>query len=244
MNRVPTPAAGEVHIRFIHLDREPGELARLERFLSPDERIRAGRLRDRQARDRFVAGRGFLRETLAGCLGREPERLRLAVGEHGKPSLAGEEGSKGLRFSLSHAEDLAILAVARDCEIGVDLERMRDNVPFRQMAQRFFSPRERDELFTLPPPLQLPAFFRCWTRKEAYLKGCGTGFSQPSDCFAVTLLPGHPPALMEHLTSPGEPARWRIVDIAVPDGCCAALAAEGETPVIRCFPWDLYSSSS
>jgi 4'-phosphopantetheinyl transferase len=232
MIRPTIPVAGEVHIRFGSLDLQGAELARRERYLSPDERVRADRLLDRQTRDRFVAGRGFLRETLARYLGREPVDLRFATGEHGKPGLVEAPGGSSLCFNLSHADGSAILAVAGNREVGIDLERMREELQFREMAQQFYSLRERTELFSLPPDLQLAAFYRCWTRKEAYLKGCGRGFSQPSDSFDMSLLPGHPTALVEHRSTPGAASRWTIVDIPVPEGYCAALAVEGEIPVI------------
>jgi 4'-phosphopantetheinyl transferase len=235
VNRPTIPAAGEVDIWFTSLDRQSAELARRERFLSADERVRADRLLDRQTRGRFVAGRGFLRETLAKYQGLQPVDLRFATGEHGKPRLIEVAGSGRLFFNLSHAEDRAILAVAGNCEVGIDLERIRDNLPFREMAQRFYSSRERAELFSLPEDRQLTAFFRCWTRKEAYLKGCNRGFSQPADSFDVSLLPGQPPALIEHRAAPAEASRWKLVDIPVAEGYSAALAVEGELPVIRCM---------
>ena len=233
MIRPTIPAAGEVHIRFTSLDLQSAELTRLAQFLSTDERVRADRLLDRLTRDRFVAGRGFLRETLAKYLGLKPPDLSFAAGEHGKPRLVEEAGSGSLRFNLSHADGSAILAVAVNREVGIDLERIRDDLPFREMALRFYSSRERAELSSLPEDQQPAAFFRCWTRKEAYLKGCGRGFSQPADSFDMSLLPGHPPALLGHRTAPGEAPRWRILDIPVSEGYCAALAVEGEEPVIR-----------
>jgi 4'-phosphopantetheinyl transferase len=231
VSRETLPVTGEVHIHCAPLDLATADLVRCRRFLSTDELARADRLLDQQQRDRFVAGRGFLRETLANYLALPPADLCFATGEHGKPKLPGEGGSSALYFNLAHADDQAILAVAGNCEVGIDLERLRDDLPFRAMAQRFYAPRERTELFSLPEEQQLAAFFRCWTRKEAYLKGCGAGFSQPADSFAVSLLPGQPPALLEHRT-PGEPARWRIVDLTVAAGYCAALAVAGEPPPV------------
>jgi 4'-phosphopantetheinyl transferase len=233
VNGPPLPAAGEVQILFapLHLDRE--ELNRRERFLATDEIRRANRLLDRRARDRFVSGRGFLRKSLAAYVGLLPEELRFGLGADGKPYLLDEFCARTLRFNLAHSGDLAVLAVTTGHEVGIDLERIRDDLPFREMAQRFFSPRERAELFSLSPESQLAAFYRCWTRKEAYLKGCGTGFSHPADTLDVSLLPNHPPALVMHRTSPGEPARWRLVDIPAPEGYCATLAFEGEAPVIN-----------
>lgn len=230
------PEAGAVALHLNPFARESAELARLERFLAPDELHRAGRLFDPRARNRFIAGRGFLRETLAGYLGKEPAMLRLAAGEFGKPCLAESEQSAGVCFNLSHAGDYCLLAVAVNRAVGIDLEQVRDDLPFREMALRYFSMRERAELFSLTEDRQLSAFYRCWTRKEAYLKGCGSGFSQPCDSFEVSLLPGVSSALLQHRNSPDEPARWTIIDIPVPAGYCASLAAEGEAPPILCFP--------
>lgn len=225
--------APEVHILFAGLDREPSELARLERFLDPVERARADRLCDVGIRVRFVAGRGFLRETLAAHLDLQPEEIRLAEGEWGKPRLAEVVGYGSLSFNLSHAGNLAVLAVTWERELGIDLEKIKEDLPFRQIARIFFSLREQEELFSLPLGEQPAAFYRCWTRKEAYLKGCGRGFAQPSNSFDVSLLPSHPPALLAHRTSPDEPAGWSLIDVPVPPGYCATLAIEGESPVIR-----------
>jgi len=227
------PAQGEVHTWLLPLTCEKRNISQLERLLSPEERVRADRLRTDVARDRFVAGRGALRKTLARYLGCEPAEIGLTAGAFGKPRLAGTAEDEGLCFSLAHAGDLMLIAVTVDSAIGVDLEQLREEVEFRQIAQQFFSRRERDELFSLPHDLQLTAFYRCWTRKEAYLKGCGTGFSQPPDRFDVSLLPDIPPALLEDRTLPANPSPWHLMDIPAPDGYCAAVALAVEIISIR-----------
>lgn len=236
MTPANVPALGEVHVHRFCLDRDERERARLQRLLSPDELVRAERLRTPQIRNRFVVGRSLLRETLAGYLGLEPDSLLIAAGTYGKPRISAEHGPNALFFSLSHSGDLALLAMSSHCELGVDLEQRQEGLPFQTMARQFFSAREQAELFSLPPELQLAAFFRCWTRKEAYLKGHGSGFSQPANQCDVSLLPDHPPALLEHRTCSDEPARWRLMDLTVPDGFYAALAVEGDAPVIRNIP--------
>ena len=218
------PAAGQVQLRLVCLDCEAGELARLQGFLSAEELQRGNRLLDPERRRRFFAGRGILREILAGCLGEEPGEIRLSEGEFGKPHLSDHLEPDSISFNLSHAGNRLLLAFAAGCELGVDLEQLRAELPFRAMAERYFSRRERMELFALPASEQLSAFYRCWTRKEAYLKGAGSGFSQPSDGFDVSLLPQQPPKLLAHRSLPSETARWCIEDLAVPDGYCAALA--------------------
>jgi 4'-phosphopantetheinyl transferase len=221
--------AGDVELRLLALATAADELARLRSFLNDGELQRGNRLLEKRLRDRFFAGRGMLRELLGGYLGEKPGDVRLSEGEFGKPHLADQEAD-ALRFNLSHAGDYLLVAVAAGCEVGCDLEEVREDLPFQSMAQRYFSPQERDQLFSLPAEQQLAAFYRCWTRKEAYLKGTGTGFSHPSTEFDVSLLPHQAPALLCHRGNPGEPAKWEMRDIQAPPGYCAALALELKSP--------------
>ena len=218
------PGPGEVHIRLFTLAIGEEELPGLEQLLTPDERQRADRLVDRQVRKRFIAGRGRLREILAGYLELEPAVLLLTTNPYGKPRLE-DRHDHGLCFNLSHSGDLCILALALNCELGVDLEQVRDDLPFEAIARQFFSHHEQTEFFSLPPVLQPAAFYRCWTRKEAYLKACGSGFSSPSDICDVSLLPDQPPALLALRNNTEQLCEWSLADLAVPEGFCAALAA-------------------
>ena len=229
----PAPATGQVQLHLVTLDCTAGELARLRGFLTADELLRCDRLIDRERRERAVAGRGLVREMLAGYLGEEPEQLRLSEGEFGKLHLSDHLEADSISFNLSHAGNRLLFAVCVGFEVGVDMEQVRQDLQYRAMAERYFSAREQQELFSLPVPDQLAAFYRCWTRKEAYLKGTGSGFSQPANGFDVSLLPRHPPALLAHGTSPGEAARWSIRDVAMPAGYCAAVAVDTVNPEVK-----------
>ena len=233
---VQWPLAGEVHIRLINLAISEADLSGLERLLAPDERERADRLIVRQVRNRFVAARGLLRRILGSYLELEPGTLTLKTNQYGKPFLPERPDRQRLDFNLSHSADLAILALTERCEVGIDLEQVRDGLPFQDMARQFFSRQEQWDLFSLPLNLQLAAFYRCWTRKEAYLKGYGNGFSQPADFCDVSLLPGQPPELLAHRTNPDQPSRWSLTDLEVPPTFCATLAVRNKFPVIHIFP--------
>jgi 4'-phosphopantetheinyl transferase len=163
---------------------------------------------------------------LAEYLEEEPEEIKLSEGEFGKPHLSDHLQPDALCFNVSHAGDLLLLAFARGCEVGVDLEQLRGDLSYRTIAECYFSRREKEELFSLPSSEQISAFYRCWTRKEAYLKGTGSGFSQPSNGFDVSLLPHRPAQMLAHRASPGHPAAWTIRDVTVPEGFCAAVAFE------------------
>ena len=230
MTSVDALEAGEVQLRLAPLSMAAEELARVTAFLSEEELQRGRRLLAPERRDGFFAGRGILRERLAGYLGEEPRLIRLSEGEFGKPRLSDHQGRDDLRFNVSHAADYLLMAFAAGREVGIDLEQLRHDLPYRAMAERYFSLREREELLSLPEAEQIAGFYRCWTRKEAYMKATGSGFSQSSTGFDVSLLPGQPPALLAHSSLPDEVGKWAIEDVTVPDGYCAALAIQNRKP--------------
>lgn len=221
---VPGHEGNRVLFRLVSLELPEGERERLAGLPTADELRRGERLLDRAKGEQFVVGRGVLREVLAGVIGVEPGEIRFSVGEFGKPYLSEQPEGASVSFNVSHAGSYLLLAISHGAEVGVDLEAVRQELDFAPMARRYFSEREQEELFSLPPEEQLAAFYRCWTRKEAYLKGTGTGFSQPCTSFDMSLLPGQPPRLLAHRGSPTEVDSWSIHDLPVPQGYCAAVA--------------------
>jgi 4'-phosphopantetheinyl transferase len=202
------------------------------RYVSPEELQRADRLLEPRKRDRFLACRGLLREILGGYVRIKPDELHIAAGAHGKPYLATDSAANArLHFNLSHSGGLFLLAIAADREVGIDVEQLRDDTSYPEMARLAFSLREQNELFGLPEQQQRSAFYRVWTRKEAYLKACGLGFSLPSNSFDITLQPHTPTALIIQ----NEPTGWILQDITVSSDYCAALAVNGTIPIIRNF---------
>ena len=117
---------------------------------------------------------------LARYLGRAPVYV---AGPRGKPALEGGE----IEFNVSHSGGLVALAVARGRAVGVDIERITETPPRARIAEHFFAPAEVAALRALPADEQTEAFFRCWTRKEAYLKARGDGLSVELASFAVSL---------------------------------------------------------
>jgi 4'-phosphopantetheinyl transferase len=215
----------EVHVWQVRLDRPESALRRMSRLLSADETERAERFRVERVRHRFVLGRGVLRMILGRYAGRHPAHLRFRYGEHGKPALA--DGGD-LCFNVSHSDSLALYAVARGREIGVDVERLRPLPRAERIAERFFSLPERAALRATPSERRLEAFYTCWTRKEAYIKARGDGLGHPLDRFAVSIAPGEPARLWAAGEADGgEIARWSLDAVPPAPGYVAALVARG-----------------
>jgi 4'-phosphopantetheinyl transferase len=221
---------GAVDVWRIELDQAAERLERFRRTLEAHELERASRFHFEKHRRHFVVARGFLRSVVARYLGTQPESLRFVYGAYGKPAL---ESKHSLRFNLSHSNEVALLAVTLDAELGVDVEHIRADFASEDIARRFFSRTEVETFNSLAKEEQVAAFFRCWTRKEAYIKAIGKGLSQPLDAFDVTLAPGAPPALLH--AEGDDASRWSLSDIDVGEGYAGALAVERPVAEVRFF---------
>jgi len=226
----------EVHVWRAALDEFP-EAGPLAACLSEDEQQRAGRFRVPQVRARFTAARSILRDILGSYLGCPPSQVHFHYRKHGKPCLAPGAFSDDLRFNLSHSHGLALYAVSRGSEVGIDLENTRTDRDHDRLAERFFSPLESSTLKGLAPEQRLDAFFNCWTRKEAYLKARGEGLAIPLASFSVSLAPGEPAALLSVAGDDREPARWWLSSIDAGPGFAAALAVDGAPAGLRFWEW-------
>ena len=219
----PPLGAHDVHVWRVPLDDD----ARAESYwslLSEEERRRAARFVRDVHRRRFVAAHGALRSILAAYVDAEPAALDFVSGEHGKPALHEVTGGAAVEFNLSHSDDLALVAVARARAVGVDLERWSE-VEHLELAERFFSPGERDALRALAhaPHLVEAGFFAAWTRKEAYLKATGQGITRGLHHFDVALTPGEPARLLADRLDDDATARWSMIALEPAPGYSAAL---------------------
>ena len=205
--------------------------------LTLDDRARADRFRFESDRRRFCVARASLRLVLGRYLKTKASRLQIDSGEYGKPYFVDEKATQGLRFNLSHSNSLALIAVSRDREVGVDLEYMRAKFVTDEVATHFFSPSELAEFRDVPAHLKTQSFFNCWTRKEAYIKARGEGLYCALDQFDVSVAPHAPAMLLNSRVAPGEVERWRFQDISPAAGYAATLAVEGE--ISRLVLWDL-----
>lgn len=193
--------------------------------LEADEVARARRFKYATDSERFARGRAFLRHVLARYTDSPPAALRFVANDQGKPALVDAPGRR-LWFNLSHSGAHAILAVGRDPVLGVDVEVVRAGFADDEIAERFFAPSEVRDLRALPAAEQEAAFFRCWTRKEAYIKARGGGLQIPLDSFTVAFAAAPADAALTWVAGqPEEPARWTVRDVSneLP-GCVAAVA--------------------
>lgn len=224
--RPAPPADGEVEVWTVPLDPPADEVRRSFALLSPDETERALRFHFERHRRRYAVGRGALRTLLGRYLGVDPRAIGFDYGAKGKPFLAaGADGERPrLHFNLSNSDELALVAFATGAELGADLERLRPMPDGIDIAERFFSAGERQVLAAQPAGERDLAFFRCWTRKEAYLKAVGDGITVRLDAFDVTLGPAEAPRMLSIDGDPDRGAAWELVHVEPAPGYLGALA--------------------
>lgn len=228
--------AGDVHVWRASLDTNAATLGQLLATLSPDERERADRFHFQRDRGDYAAARGVLRDIVGRYLGVRPQRVRFHYSGHGKPSLAADMDAAWLRFNVSHAHGIALYAMSNGREVGVDVEYIREDIASTDIAQRFFSRDERSALDRLPSGRRTEAFFDCWTRKEAYIKGLGDGLSHPLESFTVSL--GRGEAVSVRASDAADTGRrWTLAALDPGSGYAGALAVEGAVGAVRHWRW-------
>ena len=201
-------------------------------LLSSAERARAARFKFDKHRRPFVVAHAALRSILSKYLNTEPADLPFVSGINGKPSLAPELSGSGLCFNLSHSHEMALLGVTRGHEIGVDIEWIKEDYGFDEVAGRFFTVQEVAELRALPMHLHRQAFFKCWTSKEAFLKAKGTGLSGKLDEVEILLTDDH--RVVINASVPG----WTLTELNPGGKYEAALVVEGGPFPIHRYRWE------
>lgn len=227
--------AGDVHVWSIDLRVDAATVARLTAGLSPSERAWAGRFMVERDRRRFVMARSALRVLLGGYLGVPPGELAFVYGAHGKPALDGAHAALG--FNVSHSGEVAVVAAGWDRAVGVDVEAWRSLPDLAALAARVFAPAERAVLDALAEIDRPAAFFRCWTRKEAFIKATGQGLAQPLGGFVVSLGPGEPARFLDIGGDAAALARWTLHDLRLREGYAGALVVERAPRAVLTRAW-------
>ena len=217
----------EVQLWRVDLEAIRSDESRWRELLSADEVKRAARFHFAIDRQHFVASRAILRTILAGYLCADPKQLNFSYSAKQKPSLAAPHAAHGVTFNLSHSGGIALCAFSHRRDLGVDVERVRADFDVEAIARRFFSAHEQRQLFDLPRAERADAFFRCWTRKEAYVKATGDGLSLPLSQFDVSLEPRSANALVATRPDSSEAEHWLLRAVAAGSGYIGAVCARG-----------------
>lgn len=235
----PSLHKNEVHIWRAFLDWPASALTAAFAVLSEEEKKRAQRFVFEEHRALFTASHAVLRYILSAYTKQPAAELQFATTSHGKPRLINAPSEFDLRFNMSDSKQLAVYAITLSREVGVDVEWMKPDIDCEGIAKRFFSKEEQEQLLALPLAERLAGFYRCWSRKEAYIKVIGQGLSFPLAEFSVSLRSEGMNNLLSVHHDVNQAGRWALGSFAVEDGYAAAVAVEGEISQVCTFDWRL-----
>lgn len=224
---VPALAPSHVHVWKASVDELAIYHDRFLPLLDVGERDRHARFHFARDAGRFAVSHGLLRALLSRYIGEPPEALQFAEGPHGKPYLC-RPAALTVSFNMSHSDDVILVALARDCNVGVDVERWQEGLEMEEMsriAEFAFSSREQNRIRELPDRHRAQAFFSLWARKEAYIKSTGIGITQGLDHFDISCAPDEAQLIADRRTS-SNVHTWKLIDLELPVGYSGALAVD------------------
>jgi 4'-phosphopantetheinyl transferase len=223
---------GHVVVWIARISQVIDSLASLDRCLDPQDRARAARFHFVEDRARFTLGRALIRQSVGAYLDLEPEAIELSYTDLDQPGL---KNDANLHFSISHSHELVAVVLTAHARVGLDVEWMQTNSDLDDLANRIMSATEIETFQKLPPAEKCDAFFRVWTRKEAYLKALGEGISEGLQEISVSLDAGEISSVEDTRDRTSSPA-WRLQSLPVPPEYQACLACDNPNKSLQ-FNW-------
>jgi 4'-phosphopantetheinyl transferase len=231
----PLLAPQDVHIWRAFFDVWQPEIPRLISVLSVDEKERASRFYFEKDRSASIISRSLLRILLGRYCSLDPQNIEFSYNEYGKPTLVADKQLAPMFFNLAHSHNTVVYAFTSINSVGIDVEYMRSNIEYEQLAQSYFSSSEVAELQAVPDAQKSQTFYAGWTRKEAYIKARGKGLSIALDSFDVTLQPGVPAKLIACREEPQAVQNWSLYALPAEDQYASALALKGQCKALQYF---------
>lgn len=218
------PGPGEVHIFIVDIAQAKVPASDFLACMSPEEKKKADAYRFYADRERFVVARGILRTLLGDVLSVNAGSITFETAPTGKPKLSIQHGiTPPLSFNVSHSGNIALIALAADRDIGLDVEHMRDIPDADRLVEAFFSKTEREQYNAIPPEKRSHFFYTLWTCKEAIVKATGEGLACGLDSFSVSITRnGEPTILKPPGGRQGDGRSWRLGTFAPSPGYVAA----------------------
>lgn len=225
-----------VHIWQLNISKTKSHYDYFYNLLSKDEKLKIEQFKFKKDKITSALARGALRLLLSKYLNCPIDTIIFKYGEYGKPELA---GNKTVKFNISHAGEIIVIALTENNDLGIDVEQIKYNFNVLDVVNSYFSKTEIEYLNKLPKATQTEAFFRGWTRKEAFIKAKAKGLSFPLDTFCVSIDSDKKAELLETLWDMEEKKLWQIIPFETEPNYKAALAIKNEIKTIEYFKFKL-----
>jgi len=227
-----------IHTWLVNVDDVLHKIEILNRVISKDEKEKATKFRFKKDQNIFIISRGVLRILSAYYLNMGAKNIVFKYGEYGKPEY---DFYSDLKFNISHSGDLIVLSFAKDFDIGVDIEKVKDDFDVLEIASNFFSTLEIETLKKIPKAQQVYYFYRCWTRKEAFIKAKSLGLSFPLDSFSVCISSDKKTELLETKWNNAEKDTWKLFTFSPQQNYIGAISIQSDVKAVDYFNFNDYN---
>ncbi|HEY9116150.1 MAG TPA: 4'-phosphopantetheinyl transferase superfamily protein [Bacteroidales bacterium] len=156
----------EIHVFIYNLEQFSTKTEYFQSILSLREVGNSYRYYSETDRQRYILRYGIYRLVLSKYFNISPSELILQTTENGKPFIE----KSPISFSFSSNGEYCAIAIGKNQQIGIDIELLKDDSEYRQMAKMFFSVAEFDFLENISDEKLPEAFLKIWTAKEAFIK--------------------------------------------------------------------------
>ena len=156
-------------------------------LLSNNEVKRADKMKTKKKKRQYIITRGMIIKLLSIIINKDPHKIEFSYNHHGKPFINEKYNGYSVEFNTSHSGRYGLIAITLDNKVGVDIQKIKPEIDFRALSNRFFSNNERNELLKLEKHEQQEAFYLGWVRKESFIKATGMGVAYGLDQFSVSL---------------------------------------------------------
>ena len=222
----------EISVWFINFDVSEDKITFLNSFLSEDEILKASKFRFKKDKNCSIITRGTLRLLSSKYLNIKPEDIPFKNGEFGKPYY---DLKTKLKFNVSHSGNMAVIGFVLNDDIGVDIEEMKTDFEVFDIASNYFSNSEIDSLKSSPLENHINGFYRCWTKKESFIKAKAKGLSFPLDSFSVSIDSDEKTELLETKWDKNEKELWNLFSFTPQENYIGAVSVKGNIQNIKYY---------
>lgn len=221
----------EAHIWCFNINNFSQNTEFYESFLSPFEINKAAKFRFKKDRKTSIFTRGALRMLSSSYLNLDANKIDFKYGEYGKPQYGFDTS---INFNVSHSGSYIVIAFVKNSDIGVDIEKIKIDFDLLKIADNFFSADEVDTLRRLSKNEQVCGFYRCWTRKESFIKAKSLGLTFPLASFTVSLEDNYA-ALLKTDWNPLEVGDWNLFSFRPHKNYVGALTVGKRVQKVKYF---------
>ena len=208
------------------IDLPENEVSHYQAMLSSEELQRAERFKFASKRREYIVTRGLLRSALGLLMKVGGEEIGFSYTAENKPVLENVPQQEQLVFNASHSHGQAVVAVSLNRQLGVDIEKIRNDVEYEKLATRYFSENEQQALKDYQGDRR-EAFFATWTRKEAFVKAVGKGIAYGLSEFDVNVDPKLEPVMLATRWQVDDAHNWFMAKLPTARDYQACVAADG-----------------